>query len=526
MSTMHETIVLHEQAAIGLLRDWTAYLSARLTLLAARSPASANLFEQDPTSDQHTAAERELAMLPPERRNLFERATSQRREQRRRQIEIERLADPSGTPRLLDPDELDRTVLNELLREAREPDESGHVLFPDADGARIEWLELRISTLSERPDPATYQAAHSTSQDRERQTRMAAGFAIIALLAFLGWYLLSPGSEQSAATAITANGEPLTPWRTARLAISGTTSLELIATSNDSWPGDGQAAIRTGVWPLQVCVPAAALTEATMVTLVGDGSVPDRIYALGETDSPPDLVISACEDASRQMSGILKSIQAAPLGTLGSTQPLSDGQEVTLAHISVSGPSEASDLPQGAARISLTLSSPNTPDWTTFAPTLRLGDGSQQSAPELRTLAEGSTELRFLVNTPAEALPAEFRLTDPSTRQVTRWHVPITAPIGRLQLLHNTLRVDHLTSSGQQELSVTITNTGAQPLAMLPTDLALDQDGLRQSLLSIRGIESPFAAGETRSLTLALPQELRGGATLSIGTALYQLSAP
>jgi hypothetical protein len=143
----------------------------------------------------------------------------------------------------------------------------------------------------------------------------------------------------------------------------------------------------------------------------------------------------------------------------------------------------------------------------------------------VRTSADGTTELRFLVGAPSEPLPAEFRLTDPATRLITRWQVPITMPINRLQLLRNILRIDGLTTSGERELAMTVTNTSPQPLNLMPTDLTLEQDGARQLLTSIRGIDTPLSAGETRSLTLSLPPDLRGGATLRIGTAQYRLIA-
>ncbi len=529
MSTIQTAVVLHEQAAIGLLRDWTTYLTASLTLLTPDDPTSADSFEQAASSRQTDAAERDLAAIPPDERSLFERATSQRREERRRQIETEVRAETNSTPRLVDPDELDRIVLGELLREAREPDESGHVLFPDADGQQIAWLELRVSALTERPDAATYRAVQRTTQDRKRLTRIAAGLAIVALLAFLAWYLLNPDSEHTPAlTSATANGQALTPWRATRLTVNGSTatSLTLTPITSDGWPTNGQAHMRPMGLPLRVCVPDAALADATTITLVGDGGVPDRAYTLSSSPpAHPDLLITACDDTSHQIAGVVQSIRPAPLSAIGTALPISDGGNLTLDMVTVTGPAESSAVPQGAARISLRLRGAINRDWTAFVPTLRLGDGSQQMAPEMQMVAEGSTELRFLINAPSEPLAAEFRLTDPATRLVTRWQVPITPPIDRLHLLQQVLRIDGLTTSGEHELTLTITNTSLQPLTLAPTDLLLEREGTRQLLAGIRGIDTPLAAGETRSLTLVLPPELRGGATLSIGTAQYQLAA-
>jgi hypothetical protein len=273
-------------------------------------------------------------------------------------------------------------------------------------------------------------------------------------------------------------------------------------------------------------VPDAALAGATSITLLGDGRIPDREYALSSSPpTHPDLLLTACDDTSHPIAGVIHAIHPAPLSAIGTAVPIGDGGSLTLDTVMVTGPAESSDVPQGAARISLRLRDTVNRDWIAFAPTLRLGDGSQQTAPERQTVAEGTTELRFLMSVPSEALLAEFSLTDPATRLVIRWQVPITPPIDRLHLLQHALRIDGLTTSGERELALTVTNTGAQPLTLAPTDLLLEQAGARQLLTGIRGIDRPLAAGETRSLMLVLPPDLRGGATLSIGTARYQLSA-
>jgi hypothetical protein len=352
--------------------------------------------------------------------------------------------------------------------------------------------------------------------------------AIVALLALLAWYLLNPGSEQTTATVtVTANGQALNPWHPTRLTLNGspTTSLALIATSDD-WPTDGQAHMHPIGLPLRICVPDAALSGATTITILSDGSTPERVYAISSSPPDhPDLVISPCEDPARQVAGVIHTLHPAPLVAIGTDQPIGEGLSLNLNSVTVIGPAESSDVPQGAARVNITLLGTGPHDWTAYAPTLRLGDGSAQTAPDVRTSADGTTELRFLVSAPSEPLPAEFRLTDPATRLVTRWQVPIGMPINRLQFLRNVLRIDGLTSSGERDLAMTITNTSSQPLNLMPTDLTLEQDGSRQLLTSIRGIDTPLDAGETRSLTLSLPPDLHGGATLRLGTAQYRLIA-
>jgi hypothetical protein len=525
MSSMQQAIVLNEQVAIGLLRDWTIYLAAQLQLLDQRDAAPADPFEQVAAEPPAERATRQLASLPPERRSLFERAVEERREERRAQLEAELRAEVGQPPRMLDPDLLDRTVLRELLHEAREPDETGHVLFPDADGQRVEWLELRFSALAERPDQATYQAT-APSQDRERLTRMAAGVAIVVLLGFLFWYMTQ--SDQGSAThtaGFSVNQQMLTPWSVTgvQLGDAATAPLPLLPAPAQTWPADQQAHIRLGSYPLQICVPNAALEQSTTLILVGAG-VPDRTYTLGGSPAHPDLLVSPCDDPERQVAGVLQSIQLAAPGKLGETRSLGDLHELTLAALVISGPAEESSIPQGAVRVGLALQGGPARDWIALAPTLRLGDGTQQTAPEVIAAPEGRAELRFLINAPHEPMPAELRLTDPATRQVVRLQVVLGPPTDRLSLLSQRLRIERVTASGPRELTITLTNTGVQPLGLTPADLLLEQEGLPPTPPNITGIETPLPSAETRTLTLALPAELQGVATLRIGTARYRIT--
>jgi hypothetical protein len=210
------------------------------------------------------------------------------------------------------------------------------------------------------------------------------------------------------------------------------------------------------------------------------------------------------------------------LPTVGGTQRLGD-RDVTIAEVDVQGAAESPDVPQGAARVILTLNATGV-DWTASTPTLRLGDGSQQTAPDVQTTDQGATEIRFLVPSPHEALPAEFRLTDPASHQVIRWMVTVSPPPDRLRVLQAALVVAGVTASGNDRLDVTVRNRSSQALTLTAADLPFDVQGVRSPLAAIAGIDTPLAAGETRSLTLSLPSDLRGGATLSIGTVRYQIT--
>ena len=102
--------------------------------------------------------------------------------------------------------------------------------------------------------------------------------------------------------------------------------------------------------------------------------------------------------------------------------------------------------------------------------------------------------------------------------------VLVAPPADRLHVLQAALVVAGVTASGNNQLDVTVRNRSTQPLTLTAADLPLEVQGVRSPLTAITGMDTPLAAGETRSLTLSLPSDLRGGATLSIGTRRYQIT--
>ena len=526
--TPHEGALLNEHATRLLVRDWVNYLRARLTLLAPEPMTDA--FERDAASAIRSQAEEDLAAIPPDTRSLFERAVTQRCEQQRSHIEAEQRAEAGSLPRMADPDLLDRAALQELFAEATEPDETGHILLPaQADHQGIDWLEFRAADLEARPDDRAYRSSRGQA-DREKRTRVAAGIGALFLTTLAIWMLFRPeeATPTSAHTNASANGVPIIAWPATTLTLIADTevTLPLSIVDADSWPSDGLAHIRdiTHI-PLQLCAPTDTFSAVREVQIAGDGSTPDRVYILVAPDAAPatpDLQLAACNDPSISIVGMLQRTNPAPLGNIGMAQRLAE-QTINLIAAAVIGPAEVPAVPQGAALVILTLSG-DAQDWTATAPMLRLGDGAQYTAPEVRATPEGATELRFLVPAPSETLPAEFRLTDPTTDQVIRWKIEIGPPAERLSVLRKVLTIEGMTVGAANILSVIVTNTGAQPLTLTTADVALEWNGTPTSLLAITGIEAPLEAGETRTLTLSLPPDLTGVATLSIGVTQYRIS--
>jgi len=519
--TLATGALINEQQTRSLIRDWEVYLRAQLVLLTPADPRS-DSFERDAHTAQRHESEQELAVIPSEVRNLFEKAVTVRRELRRGTLE---------TPqRIADPDHLDRLAIQELLTEATEPDDTGHILVPtQADHGAVDWLEFRAADLAARPDERTYRGTGDSAASRERVKRILMGVAAVVLTVWAIWLFVQPDAATTTrrTSGATLNGTPVPAWRATTITIVADTQVSwpLTPATDSPWPTDGQAHSRAGgTLPLQACIPMDSLTALTSVQIVGDGSTPDRRYTIVADDASvlPDLLLSPCGDAATRITGVLESDAVPSLPTVGNPQRLGT-HDVAIAALRVQGAAESPDVPQGAARVILTLNASGG-DWTASAPTLRLGDGNQQTAPDVQTTDQGATELRFLVPAPHEPLPAEFRLTDPASHQVVRWMVLVAPPADRLHVLQAALVVAGVTASGNNQLDVTVRNRSTQPLTLTAADLPLEVQGVRSPLTAITGMDTPLAAGETRSLTLSLPSDLRGGATLSIGTRRYQIT--
>jgi hypothetical protein len=528
MNSLQDVVTQQEQEALGLLRDWISYLQARLVILDQREAHSDAAFDRQSVTADLAAAEAQLAGLEPVRRSLFEQALLERREQQR--VAMEEELRNIGSQRLIDPDQLDRTTLNSLRSEAQEPDETGHVLFPAGDSAQIEWMELRASALSERPDARVYRMAGRLSAERDRLLRIGAAVVALILTAVAFWMLFAPDDPGSngAALAPTADGQILRPWQLTSVTLVGdqTTTLALTSLATGQ-PADGQAGVwSAGTLPLVLCAPADALVGIREIRVRGDGSVPERLYVVKDTPAP-DLEIGPCatDAAAERVSAMLQQLVPAPAAAAGSSQPVGP-HTIRLAGVVVSGAAETPEVPQGAARVAVTLSVGGaTVDWPALAPTLRLGDGAQQTAPEVRSVAGGITELRFLVSAPVEALPAELRLTDPATGQVVRWWVTIPPPLDRSRFLAQALRVDELVPARAGELGLIVTNASSLPITLARTDLTIEANGLRTAPAAVSGAETALAPGETRTLTCSLPPDLPPIVTLTIGTAVYRITS-
>ncbi len=510
---------LREDAVRSIIRDWQIYLRARLVYLTPDEPQP-DVFERDTNTNRQEEAARDIAMLSQSTRAMFEQAVHERRETRR--------ADLERNERIADPDELDRLTLSELLRESLQPD-NGYILVPSRDEAgQIDWLEFRADELETLPDERSYRTAKRGAAQRERLKRIVAGVALIPVILLLVWTIFRSNDtpRSASATGASVNGASVSAWPATRLTLHGDTepaSWPLAPVDTSAWPNEkGAAYVRAGVWlPVTACAPVDSFAAFDEARIAGDGSVPERVYTLGKlADTPaPDLVLTACGDPAIHIAGMLQPAAAPPAAAIGESIPLADHQ-ITLASVTVSGPADTPDVPQGAARITITLVGG---DITAFAPVLRLSDGTQQTAPEIRTNSDGSTELRFLVTAPRETLPAELRLSDSAARQAARWIVQIAPPPERLRVLQERLLVADVYSNGDGTLSAVVTNTSDQPLELSPADVTIEYQGLRTPIDALQGSDTALVPGETRTLTLSLSADLQGSPTLWIGAQPYRV---
>lgn len=518
---LHEAALLHEHAALTIVHDWRSFLRARLTLLETAGEV-ADPFERDGGAEARRDAELGLAAIPAERRALFDRAVSVRREQRRAVVEADLLAESGGAGRVTDPDQLDRVVLRELVAEATEPDVSGHILFPESDeDGQLIWLEYRAAALEARPDAAAYRLTARSQSERDTRLRLAGGALALVLTALAIWMLLAPEEPAlvSGARPILVNGQAAQTWQITGVVLEGEASatLEMGGAAGDEWPSDGRAHVRAArVLPLELCVPGSALRGAAGLQLLGDGVTPTREYRLGEPSDAPDVLVVACDDPAQSAAGTLQASQ--PASPPGVGQSLQLGRvRVTLTSVAVAGPAEDPAIPPEAARVTLRLAADAPVEWGGYVPMLRLGDGAQQMAPEVRAGPDGQTELRFLVTTLVDALPAELRVIDLASHQVVRWRIDLAPPLGRDALLSKHLRVDAVREAASGRVQVMVTNRGDVALALRAADLRLEWAGASLPLTDVVGLEAEVAAGESRALVVALPADFQGEATLSIG---------
>lgn len=518
----------HEVQALSLIRDWRAYLRARRIILG--QAVSANAFERNNDSLACEEAEADIAALGQERRLLFESAFQERRAAWQTAMEAEQ---PDGTASIfLDQAVVEQRALEEcleLVEGHRHPDGPGYVRYPALAGDPVTWHDAFLPQLDTLPDEAAYRLSQRHAKRREHLLRIGAGLLLLPMCVLLFWTLFAPRTAPARTADEHLSDYELTAWPQMGLLIEGdaiSQTLPLMRVDGRAWPDDGQAYMLAGAHiPAQLCIPGAALEAVTRVHMLGDGISPERIYSLRENDSAqPDLLIASCSQAEHIRQAYLSEINVTAAAQLGDTLSMDGQVDITLEQVVVHGPAEDSSIPEQSMRVILRLSgvlSDSTAlDWSAYAPTLVLLDGSLQAAPHV-VLGDQAVELGYLVKSQHSLGEAELRLSNTAGRSM-RWRFMLAPPPDRSTMLGKALQIESL-EAGEGVIDIRLINQSNSDLILQANDFSIAQEELPFAQLAITGIDSALAPGEKRPIQITMPEEAIGELTLSVGPYRYRV---
>jgi hypothetical protein len=536
-----------QEEMIAQWRDWCVYLRAELTLLDARAAESKLAFERAETLEDAAAqAQADLAAIPVARRAVFRAVHEEQRQYAQAEHEAAHTpgADQGRPHHLLDPDEIDRTVLLELLAFAMgegTDDERGLVPMEtvDADGVR-RWYSVDVQALAGAPSAAAYDVRRQEAQERRSRLLAMAGLLIGGILFLLIWAFWPSGARPIEAQPDLVpmhNGLTLTPWPLHTLILTSTNgegwTLPIVATEGDPPTSDvRRAEWRTpGRLPLTLCVPARVLEDVSGAELISGADIPERIYVLRETAAgPTDLILETCasenEAAPARRYGYLQASRSLPNARVGDSVRLSDGV-LTVTALDLIGPGDDPMLPQGQAWVVVRVASERAWDWPALNPTVLLADG-QALLPGETAAVEGGTELRYLIPLPQDASEVAWSVTVPDAPHPLRWRATLAAPPPRDAVLRERLEVRELTveraTDGRLTAKVTLHNRGAIPLQLTPADLTLSQGGQQLATPDVAGLHASIPAGTTHTVDVPLPPLGQTPLLLHIGAQPFQIT--
>ncbi len=527
-----------QEAIHAQWRDWTRYLEARLALLDVRIAERRVAFERDNNLEERADQARTvLAVIPQARRLLFDQLCEERRQVLQAGLE-------STLKERHDPDDVEREVLQALLNEAQgRHDPDGWGVVPIQEGANLTWYEVHVASLRAAPDAATY-ALRDDDRQRMRSRYLLAGFLAVGGVLFLLIWFLWPGTavEPSVGSlhAAMVDGQPIKPWPVVGVIIEhpGLSPLTLPVLPRDTVSLAQANDQPRAIWvpqqmmPLQLCLPDELLAQAHTLTLLSGEGMPDRRYRLDSAETTrPDLRIDSCVgDGASRTASLFQSLPVvdAPLGT---TQSLDGDHAATLVALSVVGPDEEPDLPQGQARVTLQLRATMS-DWVPYAPTLLLSSGQALLPAESPITTNGVTNIRYLIPLPVRALPIVWSLTSPDSGRVVRWRTILAAPLERSALLQKVLTVvavSPLLQDSSLSLKITLHNSHDRPIQLTSGDLQLSGE-VSNKLVPLTASDQGELVVLGGTQTIILRTELQAAPTepllLTIGTARFRLTLP
>lgn len=537
----------HQEDDIALWRDYHAFLKSKQALLDVRAAEAHGAFEQADTleSDARQAQGR-LDAIPAGTRTMFEHVLEARRQRVQGELEAElRAQRGNGRARHVDPDDIDRAALHEMLGEAEgSTTENSFGWFPRGVAGDVRWYAMDVTELLATPTAASYAVRKGEGDDARKRVIQSVAMGVGLLLFLIVWFVLPHGPKAPASTTLTkpsVNGAPAEVWAIEQALLTtkagATTTLTVTATAAATWTQETDADHRafwntSAVTPLRLCVPPAALADLSSVRLISPGAWPERVYTIGAARSvTSDLVVEACATAGAQAPryGVLQETAPLPANAIGT--PISLGaseQPLMVEAVRVVGPGQDPILPAGQGRVIVQVRSPAGMDWPAYKPMLTLADG-QQYLPSETTAMERGAELRYLVPLPTGEIALAWDITPPGAVQSLRWRTTLAAPPSRAEVLRDALMVKqiqlHEDHPGQLTIAVAISNQGAEPLTLSRDEFTLTAGMQPITLPDIPALATPLKPGEQRTITFtAAVGNLQQVATLTVGGVPFQIA--
>lgn len=536
----------HQEDDVALWRDYHAFLKAKQTLLTVRAAESRAAFEQADTLEADARqAQGRLDAIPAGTRAMFEHVLEERRQRVQGALEAELRAQRSSG-RHVDPDEVDRAALQEMLGEAEgSTTENGFGWFPRGLAGDVRWYAMDVAELLAAPSAASYAVRKGESDDARKRIVQSALMGATLLVFLVVWFALPHGPKPPAHTAAntpSVNGAPAAVWPVQQAIVTSkggaTTALTVAGTSAATWPADSSSTAQQAYWnttavlPLRLCVPPAALADLASVRLISGGTWPERVYTMSAAKSAvTDLVVEACAAADAQAPRYGALQQTIPLAANALNTPVAldaSGQTLTVQGIRAIGPGQDPSLPAGQGRVVVRVQSPDGLDWPAYKPTLALADG-QQYLPSETTPTDGGAELRYLVPLPAGEIALAWDVTPPGAVQSLRWRATLAPPPSRADVLRDALLVQDVRlredQPGELMVIADMLNRGADPLLLTRDELTLAQAGQPIPLPDIPALATPLKPGERRAIAFtATVGALQPPATLTIGGVPFQIA--
>jgi hypothetical protein len=538
----------HQEDDVGLWRDYHAFLKAKQTLLEVRAAEARAAFEQADTLEADARhAQGRLGAIPAGTRAMFAHVLEERRQRVQAELEAElRAQRGNGRGRHVDPDDIDRAALEEMLGEAEgATTENGFGWFPRGVAGDVRWYAMDVAELLAAPTAASYAVRKGDGDDARKRIVQSVAMGAGLLVFLVVWFVLPHGPKapvRTTADAPSVNGAPVEVWAVQRAVLTAksgaTTALTVTATTAATWPQDAAPdAEHRAFWnsaavtPLRLCVAPTALADLASVRLISPGAWPERVYTIGAARSATtDLIVEACGAATAQAPryGVLQETVPLATNAIGTAVSLgASEQTLTVQAVRVIGPGQDPILPAGQGRIVVQVLSPEGLDWPAYKPTLTLADGQQYLPSEITSTA-GGAELRYLVPLPAGEIALAWDVTVPGAVQSLRWRATLAPPPSRAEVLRDALlvqgvrvREDH---PGELTIAAALTNQGTEPLTLTRDELTFAQGAQPITLPDIPALATPLKPGERRTITFTVAVgALQQAATLTIGGVPFQI---